>query len=490
MAQSASANDIALRNRLRQAVERKKFNQMDFYEPYPKQLEFFAQGVAHRERTFFAGNQLGKTTAGAFEATCHATGRYPSWWNGRRFDKPTRGWLCGPSNGALRDGAQQKLLGTARVEEAFGTGMIPRDCLVETTSARGTPGSIDTIQVRHVSGGVSTISLKSYEQGREKFQSDTIDWFWADEEPPYDIYTELLARITATHGMGWITFTPLLGRTPVVDRFLNEENPSRAHVIMTFEEVSHLTDEQRKEIWDSYPAHMREARTRGVPMAGEGMVFSVAEDTLKEPRIDNVPIHWAKIWGVDFGIAHPFAAVLLAWDKDYDTIHVLHTIRMSDGNAIMHGHALRQIAAAVPVAWPQDGTQRDKGSGEQLADIYRRQGKLPMLGTHATHADGSVSTEAGVMEMETRMQTGRLKVADHLGHWFEEFRGYHRKEGQIVKEHDDIMSATRIGLMMRRYARPVGLGGGKAPTTWRGHNPLVPGAEDYPTFLRSGNDDF
>ena len=55
------------------------------YVPYEKQRQFHDAGALHRERLFMAGNQLGKTTAGAMEATFHATGLYPDWWNGRRF---------------------------------------------------------------------------------------------------------------------------------------------------------------------------------------------------------------------------------------------------------------------------------------------------------------------------------------------------------------------------------------------------------------------
>ena len=56
------------------------------------------------------------------------------------------------------------------------------------------------------------------------------------------------------------------------------------------------------------------------------------------------------------------------------------------------------------------------------------------------------------MDMLDRMKTSRLKVFRHLNDWFEEFRLYHRKDGKIVKEHDDLLSATRYGLMMLRYA--------------------------------------
>jgi hypothetical protein len=86
-----------------------------------------------------------------------------------------------------------------------------------------------------------------------------------------------------------------------------------------------------------------------------------------------------------------------------------------------------------------------------LADQYRQQG-LNMLAEHATHAEGGFGTEAGIMAMLDRMQTNRFKVFSTFREWFEEFRLYHRKDGKIVKERDDLMSATRIGVMMLRHA--------------------------------------
>src|SRR5215472_4610150 len=72
-------------------------NRLQYYKPYPKQLHFHAAGATHRERLMLAGNQLGKTLAGGFEAAMHASGRYCDWWKGKRFDRPTVGWACGVS---------------------------------------------------------------------------------------------------------------------------------------------------------------------------------------------------------------------------------------------------------------------------------------------------------------------------------------------------------------------------------------------------------
>lgn len=48
-------------------THRKTSNRLAIYRPYPRQAEFHAAGATHRERLFLAGNQLGKTLAGASE---------------------------------------------------------------------------------------------------------------------------------------------------------------------------------------------------------------------------------------------------------------------------------------------------------------------------------------------------------------------------------------------------------------------------------------
>jgi len=68
---------------------------------------------------------------------------------------------------------------------------------------------------------------------------------------------------------------------------------------------------------------------------------------------------------------------------------------------------------------------------------------------------GGNSVEAGVSMMLERFQTRRLRVFSHLEDWFAEFRLYHRKEGVIVKEDDDILAATRYAMMMLRKAKSL-----------------------------------
>jgi len=458
---------------LEAAAEFKRTNRKNFFEPYAKQHAFLAMGATKRERLLMAGNQLGKSETGAFETATHLRGDYPDWWTGRVFTHPVKWWAAGETSLLVRDVSQKKLCGEPGVTNDFGTGFIPKAAFVDTpTLARGVTDAYDTIQIEHVvrevkkgtyiktpiADGVSICRFKSYEQGRQKFQGETLHGFWADEEPELDIYSELLTRITATKGLGFLTFTPLKGMSEVVMRYLNEPSDDRGVVTMTIEDALHIDPAERATIIAGYPAHEREARSKGIPMLGSGRIFQYAEAAITEETIpfERIPLHWKKVWGFDFGIGHPFAAVLIAWDVDNDVIHVLHAIRVSDQLPLQHSAAVKSVAVDVPVAWPQDGTER-RDDGKPLSDHYKRNG-LRMHHEHATHADGSVSTEAGILEMQQRMETGRFKVAAHLSDWWQEFRMYHRKDGKIVKLNDDLMSATRVAVMMKRIAAAGPLG--------------------------------
>jgi phage terminase large subunit-like protein len=437
----------------------KRFNKLKSFAPYKKQREFFDLGATHHERLLFAGNQQGKTQAGAYETACHLTGEYGPDWKGRVFDHPVRVWVIGESAQQVRDGSMAKLCG-GRGDEELGTGMLPRASFIGTPSVgHGVSDFFDTCKIRHKSGGVSILQFKTQEQGREKLQGVTCDVVWFDEEPPMGIYQEGLARVAATGGITYMTFTPLHGISDVVRRFLYETSPDRATVTMTIEDALHIPAQERQRIIDGYLPHERDARARGVPLLGSGRVFMAPETGIAVPPFE-IPAHYALLWGIDPGVGHPFAAALLAWDKDTDVVHVIHCIRMADALPLQHAQAMKLVLQGwgkkVPVAWPQDAAQRREFEGrlEPLAKVYKAHG-LNMLPTHATFPDGSNSTELGILQMQERFASSRLKVFASCTEWFEEYRQYYRKEGQLVKIRDDLMSASRVGIMALRCARPV-----------------------------------
>jgi phage terminase large subunit-like protein len=448
---------IALRDEM---DRRKKQAKLNAYKPYPKQFEFHEAGShlpAVIDRMLNAGNQNGKTWCAGMEVAMHVTGQYADWWPGYQYRHAPMWWAGSDTGESTRDTVQRILMGRPH---HWGEGAIPGSCIVDVDrDNRGAPDALKAVRVRHTSGDIAYIGFKSYAQGREKWQGETLDGVWFDEEPPEDIYTEGKARVQAgNHGNGGmtiLTFTPLKGMSSVVKRFLMDKAPGTHVTTMTIYDALHYSEEQRQQIIAGYPAHQRKARAFGIPTMGSGLIFPVEEDLL---IVDRVPdeSHIARIIGIDFGWDHPTAAAELRWDRDNDVIYVAKDYAVKQTNVVAHASNLRKLMQAneIPVAWPHDGLQTDKGSGEQLAKQYRDEG-LAMLDEHATFEDGGNSVEAGVMEMLSRMETGRWKVARQCGLWLQEFRLYHRENGMIVKLDDDVISASRYGMMMLRHAKTL-----------------------------------
>lgn len=429
----------------------RSLKRLELYKPYGKQLEFHTAGcLPIYERLFMAGNQLGKSLAGAAEMAMHLTGQYPPWWQGRKWDRPITALAGSESSELTRDGVQRLLVGPPANEEDWGTGFIPKDSILDTNRKSGVPDALDSIVVRHVAGGASTLHFKSYDQGRGKWQANTVDYVWFDEEPPQDVYSEGRTRTNATKGSVCLTFTPLLGMSEVVRRFLMEKDPHRSVTTMTIHDVEHISDEDRIRIINSYPEHERDARTSGIPILGSGRIFPFADSQVLCDPIP-IPDHWPQIGGIDFGWDHPTAGVRLAWDRDADVVYLTQEHRQKQWPVDRHALVLKSWAPTMKWAWPHDGAAADKGTGDQLAKQYKRHG-LKMLDTHATFSDGTNGREAGVMQMLERMAHGKWKVFRTCQMWMEEFRLYHRDEGKIVAEMDDLISASRYAMMMLRKA--------------------------------------
>ena len=470
MSAAISAAESERLRELRRVEELRRDFALAAYRPYPKQRAFHAMGKLKREVLFLAANRVGKTKALSCEVAFHMTGFYPSWWEGIRYDYPVRCGIGSKTAELTRDGAQRMLLGEFG---KFGTGSIPKgNLLTDWKLSRGVPEAIDIFRVKHKSGGVSIAILKSYKDGREAWQADEWDFAWADEEPPEDIYSEILARTANTKsgnpGQVMLSLTPLLGMSNVVSRFYPDRgHPDRGIVMMALDEAEHFDAEARRKTIEGYLPHEREARTKGIPMLGSGRIYPYTDDQVAIAPIVSIPPLWRRIIGLDFGAAdHPTAFVCMAHDDDTNVTYVYDCYRVrteAGGNVPIHASALRARGAdVIPVAWPADGLN-ETSAGPQLAKQYRDEG-INMLVEHAQYdvvpgdskenpklARNSVA--AGIQDICTRIETGQLKVYSHLNDWFDEFRMYHRLDGKVVKKNDDCLDSLRYGIMMLRFAQ-------------------------------------
>jgi len=379
------------------------------------------------------------------------------------------GWCACTTAQKVKDGIQLKLLGQVLDQGGMGTGLVPLDSIVgKPVMNRNIAGGVETVNLLRETGGSAILRFKTYEQGREVFQGEPVDMTLLDEDisrSDSSIYGEVLARNVTTRGRIICSLTPLLGLSPLRKRFKYKQGPSMREILMTIWDAAvskggHIPDEDIPGIIASYPEHERDTRAFGADLQGEGAVFSTPIGQIKE-RFDpsTAPPYWPWMWGVDFrhsGSAttgHPFAAVLGCWDRDADIIHIVHAERML-GLAPMHVAAMKKHPMwEAPVAWPHDGGRG--GSiidGATISQTYKRLG-LNMRPTHATFDGGGFKFENGIDDMQNRLARGGLRVAEHLHDWFDEYLGYHRENGLVVKVDDDLLSATRQLCMDLRFAK-------------------------------------
>jgi len=286
-----------------------------------------------------------------------------------------------------------------------------------------------------------------------------IDVGWGDEEPPEEVWSQMIRATLATKGYLYITFTPEKGVTKVVYQFMNDLQNGQALVRATWDDAEHMNDDRREMYLKQIPAHQREMREKGIPLMGSGLVYPVNHDALFIDPIE-LPKHWPRICGVDFGIDHAFAAVWLAWDRDTDTVYQYDEYKESGKSMADHVARIKNNGDYIPVVWPHDGLSREKSSGVPLADLYRKAGAnmLPNPfsnppGPGVEEGKGGNSVEFGVSYILNKMEGGTDKIFKTCVKTRAELGMYHRQNGLIVKQDDDLMSAKRYAELSLRFAR-------------------------------------
>lgn len=407
---------------------------------YPKHIEFFAAGATFRERLMMAANRVGKTEGvGGYETTLHLTGQYPAWWVGRRFSHPIKAWAAGDTSKTVREILQDKLLGAVG---SWGTGLLPGDSISRIVrSTGGIADTVDTIYVKHISGGESKLVFKSYDQRREAFQGTEQDLIWLDEEPPQDIYVECLIRTMTTNGLVLLTFTPLYGMSEVVLMFLpdgklpeSNQVAGRYICMATWDDAPHLSKTVRDELWATIPPHLRDARSKGIPQLGAGAIYPVSEDDLLVAPFE-IPPYWPQGYGMDVGW-NATAGVWGAFNRETDTLYLHHEYKKGQAEPTVHTAAFKAPGSWIPGFIDPASRGRGQKDGAQLLNDYQE------LGLQLELADNGV--ESGLYSTFNRMATGRLKVFRTMVGWLAEFRLYRRDDkGHVVKSNDHYMDCTR-----------------------------------------------
>lgn len=425
----------------------------------PKHKVFFDAGSTYHERCFMAANRSGKSIAGAYEVSCHATGVYPFWWAGKVFLKPTSGWVAGSTARSTRDVVQKELLGAIG---SPGTGMIPLELMGQSGSLGGVPQGVDWIKIKHVSGGWSTIGFKNYEQDPKAFYGTAQDYIWLDEECPEIIYNECLMRTMTTGGIMLVTFTPLHGLTNFVVRFCQQadfltskrpliaeattegdkEEDSRVALLTTskavitagWDDAPWLEAEAKARMLADCPPHLREARSKGTPAMGSGNVYPIAlDEVLCAPF--KIPDHWKRIYGMDVGWNRT-AALWGALDPDTDCLYLYDEHYVGEQPPPVHAVSIASRGKWIPGVIDPASRGRSQVDGTQLITLYKE------AGLNIRPARNAVDT--GVTDVWNRLAAGKLRVFSTLQNFQKEYMVYRRDlKGRIIKERDHLMDCLR-----------------------------------------------
>lgn len=416
------------------------------YKKAPDQ-DIYCITVEHKDHLFIGNGQImsntGKTLTGGCEMSYHLTGKYPKGWQGRKFLNAIDAWAAGVSNQSTKEIQQFELLGDIN---DMGTGLIPKEDIIKITKKPGVAEAVETVYVRHVSGGSSKLTFKSYEQGRISFQGTKKQVIWLDEEPPDPgIYSECLTRLMDKYNPGLIycTFTPLFGLSDIVLSFIpdgsfprsgvNPDAPQKFVINVDWSEVPHLDEDQKKSILASYSRHERDARSKGIPSLGSGAIYPYSEDDITCQPFP-IPPWWPKAYGMDTGWSKT-AAVWGAKNPDTGEIYLYSEHYVSEEKPVIHAASIKSRGEWIVGAADPAGV--NLSDGKKIFQLYVEQG-LNIV--KAEKGD----REAGILAVAQMFETGQLKIFNTLTNLLNEIRVYRRDEkGVIIKKKDHAMDAMR-----------------------------------------------
>jgi phage terminase large subunit-like protein len=318
----------------------------------------------------------------------------------------------------------------------------------------GIPDAIDTVSVKHKSGGISTLQFKSFAEGREGFQGQRIEFVWLDEEPSLAIYQECLMRTAKTSeheqaGRVLLTLTPMKGLSDVANHFLTDgrlcEEGDRFAVQVGWDDIPHLSKKEKAELLLSIPKHQRDARTKGFPTLGAGAVYTYSEGDLVCEPFKIPPYYWGG-YGMDVGW-RATAAVFIRYDSDNQTYYVVDEYKAGESSPPDHAAAIKARSKFMWGAIDPASRGRNQIDGRNLLTEYR---DLDLKLFPAKNA-----VEAGLHRIQMLMSTGCLKIFPHCTKLLAELRKYSRDEnGKIRKQDDHLLDALRYVLFTDKAMKP------------------------------------
>ena len=255
------------------------------YIPHDKQREFHL--ADYKTRVVLGGNRSGKTECGTMEAWFHASGDYPDWYpKEKRFDGPTRGRII------VTDFKK----GCGEVLEPKLRKWFPVDRIIKWKQYMG---HLDKIEIRHSTGGVSSIDVLTHEQDDMVYEGWSGHWAWFDEPPPQSKYIATKRGLVDFGGSCWMTLTPI-SEPWIFDTLIDRPDERVWSTVMTIYDNPHLDKANIEEYAASMPDEEKEARLTGKFRHLVGRVYKSLDASVHLMDLAKFEKIWQKQWPVWF----------------------------------------------------------------------------------------------------------------------------------------------------------------------------------------------
>jgi len=323
------------------------------------------------------------------------------------------------------------------------------------------------VEIRHVTGANSYLLFGNYTQEVRNLQGFKLDFVVFDEQPPDDIFSELVTRTATTQGQVLCSFTPLKGLNGLVSKFWYEET-GYDHVRVSWDDVpeydpwgeAFLLISTRRQLERDYLPHERDARIAGIPVMGQGAVFQIRTwPTYKTGDYDFRSMnHIERIIAMDLGLVRDKTVVSLMYWNPREQEAWLHSQIVVKGteeaNPVNYiNHLVRPEVFGCPILLPSDANTAGRYtmsslSLRQLFEQYELN-VLPQPAMNPPNSEGKVTNHKsfGVNVMRQMLELGTLHVNENCVEFLREAKNYFVDERGRFSDPDDCIDSTRYAIL-------------------------------------------
>lgn len=421
-------------------------HQLLYFKPDPWLNKLNKKMINESVCSILASNRSGKSYSTTWALACHLTGIYPEDWEGFKYDVPIAAWMMTPTgeNYVQDGGICEYLFGKP---DARGTGWVPQECIDRVEMGMGAKGLIKKAYIKHVTGGISTVEYKSYEQGANMLQGASIDLLVIDEEPKNPkIFPEAITRILQApsgYGRALLCFTPTNGFTELVEACMEGKYKVGCERITVWD-CPWITPEKIDEMMKAIPEREWDLRLKGIPSIGRGAVFPQHETEIKFYSSDvEIKDHWLVASAIDFGyLPDPCAVLFGALDQDNGCYYIFKEYYETEKTVAEIAGWIKRFAPSIPVIYPADGNRKQQAAaGQTFVEMF--QGEGIYMAERVDYGKAG-ERETGHSHLRTLFRQGQLYVGDNCPNWFKEFRVYQYDEkGKTDHCEDHAMDCLR-----------------------------------------------